>query len=151
MIYDVHVLDRIYRCVDTKNCKFDAYQQLNVKPMKTILKLEEIPQIILGMYLFDKSGYPWWVFAALILTPDISMIGYGINDKVGAILYNIFHHKGLAIMLGMFGWIGYYEVFLLAGIIMYTHSSIDRLFDFGLKQFDGFKYTHLGKIGKTSH
>ena len=36
----------------------------------------------------------------------------------------------------------------IAGIILFGHSSMDRIFGYGLKQFLGFKYTHLGLIGK---
>ncbi|MEO6611453.1 MAG: DUF4260 family protein [Chitinophagaceae bacterium] len=28
------------------------------------------------------------------------------------------------------------------------HSSMDRMFGYGLKTNEGFKYTHLGMIGK---
>lgn len=116
--------------------------------MKTVIKLEELAQILLGLYLYDKTDYPWWLFFALILAPDISIAGYLINKKVGAVIYNIFHHKGLAILIGIIGWIGYYELFIIIGLIMYIHSSIDRVFGFGLKHFDDFKHTHLGWIGK---
>jgi hypothetical protein len=43
---------------------------------------------------------------------------------------------------------------MLAGIILFAHSSMDRLFGYGLKYFTGFSDTHLGKIGKemkTNH
>jgi len=31
---------------------------------------------------------------------------------------------------------------------MFGHSSMDRMFGYGLKTEEGFKYTHLGMIGK---
>lgn len=31
---------------------------------------------------------------------------------------------------------------------MIGHSSIDRIFGYGLKYKEGFGFTHLGKIGK---
>jgi len=34
------------------------------------------------------------------------------------------------------------------GIILFGHSSMDRMFGYGLKLGQGFKYTHLGIIGK---
>ena len=36
----------------------------------------------------------------------------------------------------------------IAGIILFGHSSMDRMFGYGLKLKEGFKYTHLGMIGK---
>jgi hypothetical protein len=40
------------------------------------------------------------------------------------------------------------EVLQIAGIILFGHSSMDRTFGYGLKLGEGFKYTHLGIIGK---
>jgi hypothetical protein len=84
----------------------------------------------------------------LILFPDLSMIGYLINNKVGAICYNIFHHKGLAIAIYIIGSYLHSEALQLAGLILFGHSSMDRMMGYGLKYFEGFKFTHLGEIGK---
>jgi len=73
--------------------------------MKTTLKLEEFAQFILGIVIFSQLSYSWWIFLALILTPDIGMLGYLVNSKVGAITYNLFHNKTIAIAIvcvGMF-------------------------------------------------
>jgi hypothetical protein len=34
-----------------------------------------------------------------------------------------------------------------AGIILFGHSSMDRIFGYGLKLNEGFKFTHLGLVG----
>jgi hypothetical protein len=34
------------------------------------------------------------------------------------------------------------------GIVLFGHSSLDRMLGFGLKYKEGFGFTHLGKIGK---
>lgn len=116
--------------------------------MKTILKLEELAQLVLGIYLFSLLNLSWWWFVALFFTPDIGMLGYLFNNKVGAWIYNIFHHKGLAIALYLLGI--YFEIVALqlAGIIIFSHSAFDRSMGYGLKWERGFKYTHLGEIGK---
>ena len=36
----------------------------------------------------------------------------------------------------------------IIGITLFGHSSMDRFFGYGLKTEEGFKYTHLGIIGK---
>jgi hypothetical protein len=36
----------------------------------------------------------------------------------------------------------------LTGVILFGHSSMDRMMRYGLKYFTGFRFTHLGKIGK---
>lgn len=116
--------------------------------MKAILKLEELAQLLLGIYLFSLLPFSWWWFIALFFAPDIGMIGYLFGNKAGAWLYNIFHHKGLAILLYLLGI--YFEMnsLQLVGIVLFAHASFDRCFGYGLKTEEGFKYTHLGMIGK---
>lgn len=118
--------------------------------MKNLLKLEEFAMFVLGIFMYGLLGYPWWLFFVLILTPDIGMLGYLINDKAGAIGYNIFHHKGVAILLYFFGMYLSFPVIEMIGVILFTHSSMDRIFGYGLKYDKGFKYTHLGEIGKKN-
>jgi hypothetical protein len=76
------------------------------------------------------------------------MIGYALGNKTGAIVYNTFHHKALVIALFVFGAYQHNEVIQLIGIILFGHSSMDRMWGYGLKTFDGFKSTHLREIGK---
>lgn len=116
--------------------------------MNTVIKLEETALFILGIYLFSLLNFEWWWFLALILAPDLSMIGYAFGNKVGAFLYNIFHHKGIAILLYILGCYFKNEILQLIGIILFSHSAMDRIFGYGLKYEKGFKYTHLGEIGK---
>ncbi|RED25248.1 uncharacterized protein DUF4260 [Flavobacterium cutihirudinis] len=116
--------------------------------MNTIIKLEETALFILGIFLFNRLSFEWWWFLVLILAPDLSMIGYAFGNKVGALLYNIFHHKGIALLIYGAGCYLSNEIMQLAGIILFSHSAMDRIFGYGLKYEKGFKYTHLGEIGK---
>lgn len=118
--------------------------------MKNTLKLEEIGMFIFSIYLFMQLEYSWWLYPALFFLPDIGMIGYLINSKIGADLYNLFHHKGVAILVLIAGYTFNLAVLQLAGIILFGHSSFDRVLGYGLKYPDGFKNTHLGTIGKDS-
>ena len=88
------------------------------------------------------------VFLVLLLTPDIGALGYIINSNVGAFSYNLFHHKGLAITLYFIGIYLSFPLLQLAGTILFSHSCLDRIFGYGLKYEKGFKFTHLGEIGK---
>ncbi|GAB3888770.1 hypothetical protein GCM10028825_22110 [Spirosoma agri] len=72
--------------------------------MKTLLKSEELVQFLGAIYLFSRLQFAWWWFPALLLVPDVSMIGYVVNPAVGAITYNIAHHKGLGLLLACWGW-----------------------------------------------
>ncbi|WP_228236895.1 DUF4260 domain-containing protein [Allomuricauda sp. M10] len=115
--------------------------------MKTVLKLEEILMFVFGIYLFSQLDFAWWWFLVLILAPDIGMVGYLFNNKIGALTYNLFHHKGLAILVYLAG--VYFSIPLcqLIGIILFSHSALDRAMGYGLKYDKGFKFTHLGEIG----
>lgn len=114
--------------------------------MKSVLKLEELLQFALGIYLFSTLSYTWWWFLVLILLPDIGMLGYLINTKTGALTYNVFHHKGLAILILLIGIYFEIEVMQLIGIILFSHAALDRVFGYGLKYADNFKNTHLGHL-----
>ncbi len=116
--------------------------------MKTTLKIEELFQFLLGIFAFSQLSFAWWVFPILFFLPDISMLGYVINTKIGAISYNVVHNKSLAILVLLVGFFYLGENFILLGIILYSHSALDRVFDYGLKYPDDFKHTHLGVIGK---
>lgn len=117
--------------------------------MKNILKIEELAQFALGIAMFSQLSYSWWVFPALLLLPDIGMLGYTLTTKIGAILYNIFHHKGVAIVFIVLGYFVLGEPYTLVGIILFSHAALDRIFGYGLKFEDNFKNTHLGTIGKN--
>lgn len=116
--------------------------------MQTTLKIEELAQFILGIVLFLKLDYAWWWFPMLLLTPDIGMIGYLVNSKIGAFTYNIFHNKAIAIGMGLLGFYFNTSLLILIGVILFSHASFDRVFGYGLKYPDSFKNTHLGSIGK---
>ncbi len=79
------------------------------------------------------------------------MIGYFSGNRVGADCYNFFHHKGIAIVVFAIGLLlnnPASDIVGIAGIILFGHSSMDRMLGYGLKLSKGFKYTHLGIIGK---
>lgn len=116
--------------------------------MKWILKLEELAMFSLCVYALYLLNQEWWWFLLLVLGPDISMIAYVAGNKIGAFAYNLFHHKGVAAVLFMIGLLANISVLEVTGIVLFGHSSMDRMLGYGLKLNNGFKYTHLGIIGK---
>lgn len=117
--------------------------------MKILLRFEEMGILAIGGYFFSLTGYSWWLFALFFLAPDIGMIGYLVNRKAGAFLYNIFHHKGLAAAVVICGIVLAEPILILTGSILLSHAAFDRVLGYGLKYTDSFKHTHLGWIGKT--
>ncbi|MGB8194974.1 MAG: DUF4260 domain-containing protein [Chitinophagaceae bacterium] len=116
--------------------------------MQTLLKLEEAAMAALGIYFLTiyDLGLSFWMWALLFFSPDIGMIGYLANPKVGAITYNLFHHKGIAIALAMTGYYLHNDVLTAIGILLFAHSSFDRMLGYGLKYSDDFKNTHMGRL-----
>lgn len=114
--------------------------------MKNLLKSEELLQFVAAIGLFSTLHYAWWVFPALLFLPDVSMVGYLISPRVGAVTYNAGHHKGLAAVLAVVGFLLKNPTLELTGLILFAHSSFDRLLGYGLKYPDDFKHTHLGRL-----
>jgi hypothetical protein len=53
---------------------------------------------------FHMLGLPVWAWCLLFFSPDLSMLGYLINTRFGALLYNVFHHKAVAIVIAAIGY-----------------------------------------------
>lgn len=118
--------------------------------MNNLIKIEQIALFSFSIFLFSQTDFAWWWFLVLILLPDLSMLGYLSGPKTGALIYNFFHHQALAILLLGIGWQTGNNWLYLTGIILLGHSTMDRIFGYGLKYPDGFKHTHLGWIGKST-
>lgn len=111
------------------------------------LRAEGLAALVGSVVLYAQLGYRWWMFAALLLVPDLSMLGYLVNPKVGATSYNIVHSYLLPLGLMVFAMVTgrFYTVSLLC--IWMAHIGMDRVLGFGLKYPAGFKFTHLGIAG----
>ena len=117
--------------------------------MKTILQLEDAAKALVAYWFTIHLGYSWWLFWAWFLAPDLSMIGYAVNARVGAWMYNFFHHQAVALAVGLYGFMTNDAAIQFAGALLFGHSATDRVFGYGLKLMSGFKYTHLGTIGQA--
>lgn len=58
----------------------------------------------LAIYLNSFLPFAGRVFWALFLLPDMGMLGYLVNTRVGAITYNLCHHKGIAVACYLAGY-----------------------------------------------
>jgi len=116
--------------------------------MKIILSLEQVAQLalaLIGLYALPIS-LPWWLWFMLFFSPDISMLGYLVNTKIGAYSYNLFHHKLVAVIFITAGFFLKDNILIASGLLLYAHSSFDRIMGYGLKFTDSFKHTHLGLL-----
>lgn len=116
--------------------------------MKSLPALEELGQFLLSVWLFTLLDLAWWLYPACLLLPDMSMVGYAVNPAVGARVYNLVHHKLLAVAVLITGFWLEVPYLAFAGVILFGHAAMDRLFGYGLKHSDDFRHTHLGWIGR---
>src|SRR5690606_37379922 len=121
---------------------------INWNNMQITLKCAELMMFLGGSLAFSCLNCAWWWFRLLFFVPDSGMLGYLYGNKTGAAIYNLWHHKGIAIAIGIAGILLADEILQLTGIILFSHASFDRMLGYGLKYDKGFKFTHLGEIGK---
>jgi hypothetical protein len=49
-----------------------------------LLRIEESALLLLTLFVYHYLHYSWLLFAILFLTPDLFMLGYLVNVRVGA-------------------------------------------------------------------
>lgn len=114
--------------------------------MQTLLKIEMVGLLGLSVFLFSQTDFVWWWYLVLFFVPDIGMVGYLVNTKIGAFTYNLMHHLAVSALLLIAGTLLALPFVYLAGVIMLGHSAFDRVVGYGLKYSDNFKHTHLGEL-----
>ena len=114
---------------------------------RLLLRIEGAALAIGAVYLFHRLGGNWWLFAALILVPDVSFAAYFAGTRIGAIAYNAMHALFVPVALGLAGFLLPQFDLLSAALIWIAHIGIDRALGLGLKYGAGFNFTHLGRIG----
>jgi hypothetical protein len=116
----------------------------------TLLRLEGLAVAAVSAVLYAHTGAHWWLFVALWLTPDLSMLGYLAGSCWGARSYNAVHSYVLPGALALSAWLLHAPAVLPFALIWANHIGVDRLLGYGLKYSDGFGWTHLGRLGKRS-
>ncbi|MDG5472011.1 DUF4260 domain-containing protein [Jeotgalibacillus sp. ET6] len=113
---------------------------------KILLNAEGFAGLALSLYIYGFYQFSWILFVLLLYSPDVSMIGYVINQKLGAILYNVFHTYVLSIACVFCGLLLTNQLVLAIGLIWSAHIGMDRMFGYGLKYPTNFKDTHLHRV-----
>lgn len=113
-----------------------------------LLRIEGIALFVAALAGYWLSGASWWLFALLILAPDLSMLGYLRGPRVGAYAYNCFHITLWPLVLLVGGHLAGSTLCVSMGLIWLAHIGIDRALGYGLKLPTDFRDTHLGRIGR---
>jgi hypothetical protein len=114
--------------------------------LKLWLHIEGGLVLLAACVFYHQLHGGWMLFALLLLTPDLIMLGYLINRKFGTASYNLVHTYAVPLLL--------LSIFALTGqnsglpfvAIWFAHIGMDRMFGFGLKYETSFKDTHLQRL-----
>jgi hypothetical protein len=68
-----------------------------------LLQTEGACYLALGLALYRAGHFPWWLFLALFLAPDLFLLGYLANARIGSAFYNLAHTLVWPIALGFLG------------------------------------------------
>src|SRR5215472_9024469 len=92
-----------------------------------LLRLEGLAAAVLSGWLYARTGASWWLFAALWLAPDLSMLGYLISPCRGARIYNAFHTYTVPFVLGLLALATHANGLVPYALIWINHIGVDRL------------------------
>jgi hypothetical protein len=108
-----------------------------------VLRLEGAAVLVAALWAYALLGASWGLFAALLLTPDLSMVGYAWGPRVGAAAYNAVHTYLFPVVLAAVGAMTGWALALPLALIAAAHIGMDRALGYGLKHPTGFHDTHL--------
>lgn len=130
----------------TPNATKEHSSPRSISLPRMLLHIEGLSVFIAAIALYGQQGYSWLAFALLLLAPDLAIIGYALNQRVGSIAYNVLHTYSLPLLLGLlslfFGW----SLGPQLALIWLAHIGMDRTVGYGLKYTSGFKDTHLSRV-----
>ncbi len=115
---------------------------------KLWLRFEGLVLLVSTIVLFFGQHQKWWLYPLLLLVPDIFMLGYLANTKIGAFFYNLGHSYFAPALVILLAWRADSKLSMAIGIIWLGHIGWDRCFGYGLKYDSDFKHTHLGDLNK---
>ena len=116
----------------------------------TFQRIESISIALLALFIYLRMEFAWYWLPVLFLAFDLSALGYLVNTRVGAYIYNAVHNYFLPVGLLLVGYVSRNtpEWLWLVCLVWVFHIAVDRVMGYGLKHEDDFTHTHLGVIGK---
>jgi hypothetical protein len=118
----------------------DAVAAMNPRPL---LHLEGAAVLAVGVLAYHSTHGSWLLFVLLFLVPDLSMIGYVANVRLGAIAYNAVHTYVGPLVLAAYAFGMGQRILQGVSLIWIAHIGFDRMLGYGLKYPTRFKDTHL--------
>jgi hypothetical protein len=108
-----------------------------------LLRFEEAALLLASVLLYRHLHFSWLLFGILFFAPDLFMLGYLLNPRIGAAIYNLGHLLFLPVVLFLAGSVSHLPLAQAIALIWIGHITFDRLLGYGLKYPTHFKDTHL--------
>ena len=116
-----------------------------IQTFQTLRRWEGAALAAVAVLLFAQTSGNWGLFFALLLLPDLGMLGYLAGPRVGARTYNACHTYLVPVALGLVGYLVAAPLLTAVCAIWVAHIGLDRAIGYGLKHDTGFKDTHLSR------
>lgn len=113
---------------------------------RTLLRLEGLALAIAALVLYFHLDHGWLLLAALVLAPDLSMLGYAAGVRIGAVAYDLAHTTTAPLVLGVAGVLVDAALAVQLALIWLVHIGVDRAVGYGLKYPTRFEDTHLQRV-----
>jgi hypothetical protein len=113
-----------------------------------LLRIEGAALFALVLYLYHWTGAGWGLFLLLFLWPDLFMVGYLANARLGSALYNLVHSAAFPMLLAGVSFSLHRSGLLPFALIWLAHIEWDRALGYGLKYPTRFKDTHLQRVNQ---
>ena len=116
------------------------------RAVKFWLHAEGAAAFIAGTLLYAQGGGDWLLFLPALLLPDVGLLGYLGNPRLGAFTYDLVHNWAIGLAVLGAGVALSSPPLFLAGAILIAHVGMDRAVGYGLKYSAGAKVTHLQRV-----
>lgn len=113
---------------------------------KLLLHVEGAAILMLCVFFYHQLHASWLLFAILFLAPDLFMLGYLANVRIGSAIYNFAHTYITPGILLAIAYLAVKQQLFPLALIWTAHIGFDRLLGFGLKYPTNFKDTHLQHV-----
>jgi hypothetical protein len=111
-----------------------------------LLRLEGLALLVAAVVVYGQLDASWWLFAGLLLIPDVGLLGYLAGARVGAATYNLTHTMVLPLALGAWALAAGASTALAVAVIWLAHLGMDRAVGYGLKYRTAAADTHLQRV-----
>jgi hypothetical protein len=116
---------------------------------RVLLRLEGLALLVAAVLGYQALNSSWWLFALLLLLPDVALVAYLAGPRFGALAYNAVHTYVAPGALAALAYVNVIPDAWPICLIWMAHIGMDRVLGLGLKFPSAFRDTHLGAVGRA--